>query len=190
VPQEKATGIGDISIRGKYRFTEPEDPWGLAFLADIRIPTGREEDFLGSPGAWVQGLGVVSFDAGNGLTPHANAGFALRSGDGQRNAVIVTAGFDHLASERLTIAGEILGQLPMGANPLVQVNTTIRNSLGVESSIPRSNLPTLRDNTFDGAVGAKLRVWKVVAMGNLIVPLNDGGLRSEALWTFGMQTSF
>lgn len=190
VAQEKASGIGDISVRGKYRFTEPEDVWGLAVLTDIRLPTGRDEDFLGSPGAWVQGLGVVSFDAGRGLTPHANGGVALRSGEGQRNAVIMALGFDHLTSERLTIAGEILGQVPLGANPLAREEVTIRNSAGLDTSIPSSNLPTLRDNLFDGAVGAKLRFWKVVALGNLIVPLNDGGLRSEALWTFGLQASF
>jgi len=190
VPLEKATGFGDISIRGKYRFTEPEDAVGLAFLTDIRLPTGRDEDFLGSPGAWVQGVGVISLDAGRGLTPHANAGVVLRSGEGQRNALVMAMGFDHLTSERLTLAGEILAQRPLGSNPLVQEEVTIRNDLGHEISVPSSNLPTLRDDIFDGALGAKLRVWKVVALGNVIVPLNDGGLRSQTLWTFGLQASF
>ena len=61
---------------------------------------------------------------------------------------------------------------------------------GQDISIPSSNLPTLRDNIFDGALGAKVRLWKVVALGNVIVPLNDGGLRSQTLWTFGLQASF
>jgi len=190
VPQERATGLGDISIRGKYRFTESEDAVGLAVLADIRLPTGRDEDFLGSPGAWVQGVGVVSVDAGRGLIPHANAGLAFRSGEGQRNAVIMALGFDHLTSSRLTVAAELLAQVPLGSNPLVREEVTIRNDLGSEISVPTSNLPTLRDNLFDGAVGAKFRLWRLVAMGNVIVPLNEGGLRSETLWTFGVQASF
>jgi len=190
VPQERATGLGDISIRGKYRFTESEGAVGIAVLADIRLPTGKDEDFLGSPGVWVQSVGVVSVDAGRGLTPHANAGLALRSGEGQRNAVIMALGFDHLTSSRLTVAAELLAQLPLGSNPLVREEIAIRNDLGREISVPTSNLPTLRDNLFDGAVGAKLRLWKVVAIGNVIVPLNEGGLRSETLWTFGIQASF
>ena len=190
VPQERATGLGDISIRGKYRFTESEEALGLALLTDIRLPTGRDKDFLGSPGAWVQALGVLSLDAGRGLTPHANGGVVLRSGEGQRNALVMAMGFDHLTSERLTIAGEILAQRPLGPNPLVRGEVTIRNNVGQDTSIPSSNLPTLRDNIFDGALGAKVRLWKVVALGNVIVPLNDGGLRSQTLWTFGLQASF
>ncbi|MCJ7628006.1 MAG: hypothetical protein MUO50_06405 [Longimicrobiales bacterium] len=190
VPQERATGLGDISIRGKYRFTEPEKALGLAVLTDIRLPTGRDEDFLGSPGLWVQGLGVMTVDVGSGFTPHANAGLALRSGEGQRNAAILAMGFDHLTSKRLTITGELLAQLPLGPNPLIRKEIVIRNDLGSEISVPTSNLPTLRDNILDGAVGARFRLWEIVAMGNVIVPLNDGGLRSKALWTFGLQASF
>jgi hypothetical protein len=190
VPQERATGLGDISIRGKYRFTEPEKAVGLAVLTDVRLPTGRDEDFLGSTGVWVQGLGVVSVDAGGGFTPHANGGLAIRRGEGQRDAVLLALGFDHLASRRLTIAGEFLAQLPLGSNPLVREEVVIRNALGGEISVPTSNLPTLRDNLFDGALGARLRLWKIVAVGNVLVPLNDGGLRSETLWTFGLQANF
>jgi hypothetical protein len=190
VPQERATGLGDISVRGKYRITEAEDAFGLAVLSDIRLPTGKEEDFLGSPGAWVQGMAVASWEAGSGFTPHTNGGIALRSGEGQRHAALFSLGFDYLASGRLTVASELLGQIPLGENPLIRDVVTIRNSLGEDLPVPTSNLPTMRDNLLDAAVGAKVRFWKLVGMGNVIIPLNEGGLRSEALWTFGAQVSF
>ena len=190
VARERATGLGDVSVRGKLRLSEPEDRWGLAVLADLRLPTGRDRDFLGSPGAWIQGMGIVTLDSGGGFTPHLNGGFALRRGEGQRNALLLSVGFDHLASSRLTLAGELIGQSPLGSNPLRREVATIRSGTGVEASIPNSNLPSLRDDLLDGALGVKVKVWKAVALANLIVPLNDGGLRSESLLTLGLQAGF
>ena len=43
-------------------------------LADVRVPTGDEENLLGS-GAWgVRGLGIASWQLG-GIAPHANFGY-------------------------------------------------------------------------------------------------------------------
>ncbi|MGD2121365.1 MAG: transporter [Gemmatimonadota bacterium] len=190
VPKEQATGLGDLSIRAKYRLSEAEDRWGLAVLADVRLPTGRNEDFLGSPGLWVQGLGIATRETDSGFTPHLNGGFAIRSGEGQRDALLVSVGFDHLTSNRITLAAELMGQAPLGSNPLPQEVATIRDRSGNELSVPNSNLPSIRDNLLDGAVGVKVRVWRMVALANLIVPLNDGGLRSESLLTLGAQANF
>ena len=190
VPPAKATGLGDISLRGKYRFSEIESRWGLALLGDLRLPTGREEDFLGSPGAWIQGLGILSLEAGAGFTPHINSGFVFRSGEGQRNAVNFALGFDHRTSDRITFAAEILSQVPLGSNPFVQEEVVIGDAQGIQTTILSSNIPTLRDSQFDGAVGVKLRLGKLALLGNAIVPLNDGGLRGDVLWTVGLQGGF
>jgi hypothetical protein len=190
VSRVRATGLGDISLRGKLRLNETESRLGLAVLADVRLPTGREEDFLGSPGTSVQGLGIMSVEAGAGFTPHANAGMVFRTGEGQRHGVTVALGFDHRTSSRLTIAAEFLSQLPLGENPLAREEPVIRDGLGNETAVPTSNLPTLRDDQFDGAIGFKFQVWKLAILGNAIVPLNDGGLRSDVLWTIGLQGGF
>jgi hypothetical protein len=190
VEQTKATGLGDISLRGKYRLSDADNPWGIAFLADIRLPTGKEDDFLGSPGTWVQGLGVLSREIGAGFTPHMNAGMVIRTGEGQREAVILAVGFDHRTSDRITFAAELLSQTPLGRNPLVRRETLIRDGEGNNVSIPSSNLPTLRDNQLDGAAGIKLRLGKFAILGNAIVPFNDGGLRGDVLWTIGLQGGF
>lgn len=192
----RATGLGDISVRGKYRFSEIDSPWGLAVLADFRLPTGREEDFLGSSGLWAQGLGVVSRELGGGLTPHANLGFVLRGGKGQRDAMVMALGFDHRTSDRITFAAELLGQAPFGRSPLAQKETVIElrdptpDTPPPQIRVRSSNLPTLRDDQFDGAVGIKIRLGKLAAICNAIIPLNDGGLRSDVLWTIGLQGGF
>lgn len=190
LPLQRATGLGDISLRGKYRLTGMESRVALAVLADVRLPTGRDEDFLGSGGAWLQGLGVVSLEAGAGFSPHANAGAVVRGGEGQRDAILLALGFDHRTSSRLTVAAELLGQVPVGTNPLVRREVIIRDRNGVDAVVATSNLPTLRDNQLDGSLGFKLRLWKLALVGNGIVPLNDGGLRSRFLWTVGMQGGF
>jgi hypothetical protein len=185
-----ATGLGDISLQGKYRVSGTESRWGLAFLGGLRLPTGKEEDFLGSPGTWVQGIGILSLDAGAGFTPHINSGFVRRGGEGQRDAVTLALGFDHRTSNRITFAAEILGQVPLGSNQLVQEEVVIEDVEGNQKTILSSNLPTLRDNQFDGAVGVKLRLGSFALLGNAIIPLDDGGLRSEVLWTIGLQGGF
>lgn len=190
LPLQKATGLGDTSLRGKFRVTETDSRYGMALLSDIRIPTGRDEDFLGSHGWWLQGTGVLSMAAMSGFSPHLNFGGVFRSGDGERSALLGTLGFDHRASNRLTLAGEFMAQLPMGENPLVQGETTIRDGQGNVSVVPTSNLPTLNDYQFDGALGLKYRLGNFALIGNAILPFNEGGLRSKVLWTFGLQGGF
>jgi hypothetical protein len=187
LPPHKASGLGDVSVRGKYRLTDSENRLAVALLGDVRLPTGRDDDFLGSGGIWAQGLGILSMEAGAGFSSHANAGVVVRGGEGQRDAIVLALGADHRASSRLTMAAELLAQVPFGANPLVQKEVIIRDALGVDTSVSTSNFPTLRDDQVDGAVGLKLRLWKLTLVSSAIVPLNDGGLRSRLLWTVGLQ---
>jgi hypothetical protein len=187
LPPQEASGLGDVSVRGKYRLTDSENRLAVALLGDVRLPTGRDDDFLGSGGIWAQGLGILSVEAGAGFSSHANAGVVVRGGEGQRDAIVLALGADHRASSRLTMAAELLAQVPFGANPLVQKEVIIRDALGVDTSVSTSNFPTLRDDQVDGAVGLKLRLWKLTLVSSAIVPLNDGGLRSRLLWTVGLQ---
>jgi len=190
LPKQQATGIGDTSVRGKLRFTETGSSVGAALLADVRIPTGREEDFLGSEGWWVQGLGVLSTEPMAGFAPHVNLGGVFRSGEGERSALLGTLGFDHRTSNRLTFAAELMAQVPLGDNPLEREEVIIQDGQGNRITVPTSNLPTLKDYLFDGTVGIKFQLAGLALVGNAIFPLNDGGLRSDVLWTVGLQGGF
>ena len=60
---KSASGIGDIVIRGKYEILKGEKA-GLAVGADLHLPTGDEQNFLGS-GTWgVRPFVTVSYPAG------------------------------------------------------------------------------------------------------------------------------
>jgi len=190
LPMEKATGLGDASLRAKMRLTEREGTYGMAVLSEIRVPTGKDQDFLGAKGWWVQASGIFSLQPMRGFSPHANLGGVIRTGSGERSALLGTLGFDHRASGRLTLAAELMAQAPLGGNPLPRKDVTIQVDGGEAKKVPSSNLPALNDNQFDGAAGFKLRLGRFALVGNVIVPLNEGGLRCDALWTFGFQGGF
>lgn len=190
LPLHKATGLGNASLRAKLRLTDSERELGAALLAEVRVPTGRDEDFLGSEGWWLQGIGVLSARPRAGLSPHANVGGVYRGGPGERSALLATIGVDHRTSNHLTLAAEILGQLPLGENPLVRRTVMILEGDGGTREVPTSNLPSLRDHQVDAALGFKIRLGRFAAVGNMITPLNDGGLRGDVLWTLGLQGGF
>ena len=187
---QRAWGLGAIALRAKYRLTAPERRLGAAVLADMRLPTGREEDFLGPGGAWAGATAVASLDAGAGISTHGNLGAVVRGGEGQRDAVVAAVGLDHRTSSRLTLAAEALAQLPFGSDPLARREVTIRDAQGGDAVVPTSNLPVISDYQLDGTLGFKFRLGQMALVGSALIPLNRGGLRSELLWTFGLQAGF
>src|SRR5436309_366071 len=57
--QGSASGIGDVAARIKIAaLVRPRG--AVALLGDVRFPTGKDENFLGSGATAVRGLGVVS----------------------------------------------------------------------------------------------------------------------------------
>jgi hypothetical protein len=186
VPRSTAFGLGDLSLRAKARLNDLDAPLGVGVLVDARLPTGSTADFLGAGGVWVRALGVASWRAGSGVVPHLNLGYYRRSGEGVQSAAVVTLGADLRASDRFTVAGELLGQLVLGPNPLRATTITISGS----QPILASNIATRRDDVYDASLGAKYTFGRLTALANLIGPLNSGGLRGGLLWTAGFQAAF
>lgn len=190
LPLQSATGLGDVSLRGKLRLTDANRDLGVALLSDLRLPTGGDADFHGAGGWWIQALAVFSTRPRGGLAPHANVGGVYRTGEGQRSALLGTVGVDHRATGRLTLAADLLAQLFVGGNPLTSEEVALADRTGEIRTVSTSNLPTVNDNQFDAALGFKLRLGSLALLGNAIVPVNDGGLRGDVVWTFGLQGGF
>jgi hypothetical protein len=73
-----ATGLGDIVVRGKYRFlTAPGG--GLAIGLDARLPTGNKEELLGTGATQIRPNLIYSADFG-WFSPHYNIGYTFSSG--------------------------------------------------------------------------------------------------------------
>jgi len=183
-----ATGIGDIAVRLKANLYQGPSI-GFGALADVRLPTGAEEDFLGSGSTSVRVLGVLSGRSGN-FSPHVNAGFAYRSGANQNNSMLATAGFDHLLSETVSIAADVISDLELGTSKLILPAPVVFTAPTV-TTVALTDVPDRKDNFVNASFGMKAQLPRDVrAVANILFPLADAGLGPRFLWTFGFERTF
>jgi hypothetical protein len=194
-----ATGVGDVALRGKYRFYS-KPGFDAAVLGDIRLPTGDEENFLGTGETNVRAQAILSWAAGSGFNPHVNTGFQLRGGDTEVPAYELIAGFDQKLTEHLTFAGDFLGQYDIGtpeeditfpAPVVVSGNLNGELQQTLTKVVDPTNIPDRSDNLNGAAFGIK---WSpksnFLVIANAIVSLNDGGIRDSFTPTFGLEYNF
>lgn len=199
--EASASGIGDIALRAKYRFPT-QSAYDLAALADVRLPTGDEEDFLGSGSLGFRLALLASTEVGN-FTPHLNVGFDRRgtasdsTGDNEfdRNSVVIVAGFDQQIASGVTFAIDLLSNFSLSDDPLddfpdrvfIQDGSEFPTGGSATREVRLTNIPIDgTDNTLDLSVGARVAFSdRFQVLGNLLVPLNDGGLRSSVVPTVG-----
>jgi hypothetical protein len=183
-----ATGLGDVAARLKVNLRRGE-PLSVAVLADVRFPTGSDDDLLGSGSFAARGLAIASARFGN-FSPHANLGYAYRGGDFETDAVLATFGFDQLMAPWATLAADLVSELQVGTSPL-----TIPGPVVLESPYRRTISPAIIPDRRDDLVNASLGVKLTMAAGITVIvngawPLNRGGLRPDVLWTLGLEYNF
>lgn len=133
----EATGIGDVLLRGKWRFAE-QPGGGLAAAVDLRLPTGDADNLLGTGAAQVKPYLIGSWAAGR-FSPHFNVGYTL-SGESDIAEIAdefnYTVGFDYAASPRVTVAADVIGRTLIDAGRLVESDRTFeyQNVFGVRGS--------------------------------------------------------
>lgn len=161
-----AAGVGDVILRTKYHFLrDPEDWPEMAVVGRVKLPTGDEDDLLGTGETDVLGLLVASKTFGQ-VTPHLNLGYEV-STESELSNVRYVAGFDFAAHEKLTLAFGVLGRWePAGDD--------------------------IGDHLVDLAMGVKWNpVADLILSANLQVPLNwNEGLRPTAVGTLGIEWPF
>jgi hypothetical protein len=182
------TGLGDVDARVKLNLRRGE-PLSVGLLADVRFPTGSEENMLGSGAFAARGLAILSAQFGS-FAPHANLGYLYRGSEFESDAVLLTAGFDHLLAPWATLAVDMISQLQVGDSPL-----EIPRPVQIESPYHRTIIPTVipdrRDDVIDGSLGLKLAAAPgLTVIGNGQWSLNRGGLRPDVIWTAGLEYNF
>jgi hypothetical protein len=186
--QGSATGLGDVAVRAKVNLRQT-DQASLALLADGRFPTGSEQDLLGSGRFSARVLAVLSARSGS-FSPHANLGYLLRSGGTSNDAVLATAGFDHLLAPWATLAVDVISQLQVGDSKLT-VPGPVEITKPFLRTIQTSTIPNGRDDIVNGSFGFKFTTGNgPTLIVNALWPLNRGGLRPNVLWTLGVEYSF
>ena len=197
-----AFGIGDLALRLKYAL--PNDSGvDVAALIDARLPTGNKHNFMSTGKTNIRLIGIVSKKFGD-FTPHLNAGYDYRRGYSDSNEAEFAIGFDQKLVKGLTFALDFLGEIDLIKKDAlifdyysgqIVISDLIRQEddsgnaiIGTRVRIiEQTNIPSRdNDNVLSTAVGFRYAPSpKFVLLGNVLLPLNDGGLRSDVAYTFG-----
>jgi hypothetical protein len=198
-----ATGIGDVAIRAKYSIARGEGIDAAALL-DVRLPTGNTDNFLGTGKTSASIWGILSKRYGD-FTPHLNVGYTSNPAALQSDLVQFRAGFDSRISSSLAFAFDLLGRIDLNKSEAIHLfpgSTTIydhpgkfpsTDSSGVAArDVPNSNIPDAEtDNIFNAAAGFRYSpADNVIILLNVLIPLNNRGLRAALAPTLGVSTSF
>lgn len=179
-----AIGIGDLGLRAKVNATET-----FSLVGDVRLPTGAEDDFLGSGATTVRVFGVLSQRYG-AFTPHANAGFMYTDAEKQNSRILATLGFDHVMSGSVTFAAELIGSFETSDSPLGLPDPVVF-AQPVTRTLSLTSVPDRKDNPVDASFGFKYVGGNDTRLvGNVSFPLNDAGMRSRAQWMIGVERVF
>ena len=186
-----AFGLGDVAVRMKLGIRE-NDNTGIALLGEARFGTGSPDDLLGSGAFSARGLAVISGRI-DSFSPHVNFGYAYHARNARssgNDAVLVTGGFDQLVSDRVTIAGDVVSELQVGQSRL-QLPGPVTYDAPYHRVIDPTTIPNMRDDVFNGSFGARVQLWPGwTFVGNALVPLNHGGMRSDLVYTTGLEVTF
>ncbi len=182
-----ATGVGDILVRAKYRFASMENR-GLAAGVDLRLPTGDEENLLGSGAAGATFMLIGSSSYGR-LAPHFNVGYGF-SGKGAvidvPNEFAYRFGTEFVASPRATLAVDFLGRTLVNAGRLT-LQTTNTELVPLEEYVPNDdslNLASL-------ALGGKFNVGSNLLLNaNVLVALTSAGVTARVTPVVGLDYAF
>lgn len=179
-----AVGLGDIAIQGRY-LVAGTPLRGVAIGSDLRLPTGREEDLLGSGNTGVRALAIGSWEEG-ALAVHANGGLGV---GGASREYFWSAAATVAAAPRLTVVGEVMGrrlaQLSLvqdvyQPHPLMPGVDTMR-WLPVERGVHSTFFVT----------GAKWNAaGSLLINANVLIRVTDAGLRASVTPAISVDYSF
>ena len=195
-----ALGIGDITLRAKYKMWQSSDEHSaVAAGLDARLPSGDSYNFLGS-GTW----GIrpfITYSRSGGISPHATVGF---QGNGSSvlagtitsqpitNAKLpdifsYAAGTDVSLGQNASASVDFLGQTLLSASKIGQstftdyVGGTHANITSTTSSVTELSL----------SAGGKVKLYRhLLFSANVLLRVNDGGLHSKPVPLAGLSYSF
>ena len=179
-----ASGLGDVVIRAKYNVLRNGGS-GLAVGVESRLPTGQEEDLLGSGRTSVAPRLIGSYEADR-VGIHSEVGYSFGGvSDVLGYATAVTV----VARSRLTIVGELSGLRISGLGRLADATQPHPDLVGVET-IRLTGI----DETADRIVAVAGFKWNVASTwlltANVRRPLTDVGLDAGWVPTITFDYSF
>ena len=197
-----ASGVGDVVLRAKYRLTSSTNQ-GFALAVDARLPTGDQENLLGTGATQFLAYAIGSFHFG-AFSPHANVGYqwALHPADGihQPSQIVYTGGFDVSVGPKLTFVADILGRTYVNTQ-VVSVRDTVFTANTnpsptgppnlVSATLPRLVSESGDLNTLLGSAGIKINpVGNLLLTVNGLFSISKQGLQDKFTPLVGLDYSF
>lgn len=183
-----AAGLGDIAARAKLNLGQTTR-MGAAVLAEVRFPTGKEEDLLGAGSTQVRALGLYSAQFGS-FSPHVNVGYLMRSSEEQNDAFLVGLAADNLLADWATLAVGLESEIQVGDADLVLPADIVLDDPFVRR-IPATNVPNESGDLLRASIGGKFTVrGGTVLVVNGLFPLREVGLQPDFVWTLGLDFPF
>jgi hypothetical protein len=193
-----ASGTGDLTVRLKQRVGKSTRQ-GMALGVDLRLPTGDEKNLLGTgaPGAqpflvWSGNYGVVA--------PHVNAGYqwngsSILGGDPGSgisadlpDVGTYSAGAVVAIHPRVTAAIDVIGRYVIDS-PRLRAEEF--QALNGTSLFPNITFTSGSFNELSAAAGVKLNLFGRLLLDlNLLMPLNNTGLRDKVSPLIGIEYAF
>jgi hypothetical protein len=177
-------GLADIALRSKVRLTA-DGPAAVAAGAEVRLPTGREEDLLGAGTMALRLMGLASAESGRAsIYGNVTVGFGGIGREMSYGGAVAVA-----ATPRLTVIGELLARRVAGLHRIAEVSAPHPRIIGVTTT---RLMPSGGDQTAAFAVaGMKWNVsstWLLHA--NLLMPLTNSGLTARLTPSIAIDYSF
>ena len=193
-----ASGIGDITIRMKQAIKKsPRN--GIALGLDLRLPTGDENNLLGTGAPAVQPFAAWSATYGT-FAPHINLGYqwngsSTLAGDIEAgvsadlpDVAVYALGAVVAVHPRVTLALDVLGRYIIDS-PRVRLEDFV--ALDGHSVYPNIAFDTGSINELSSAVGLKINVaGRLLLNTNLLMRLNSEGLRDKISPLVGVEYAF
>ncbi len=169
----RAIGVADVVARTKVTLYQ-DDGAGLATAAEVRLPTGREDDLLGTGRTSAKFLAIGSLE-GSRLSTHVNAGATI---GGLAWEVDYGGALAMAATPRMTVMGELLGRWIDGAGHIVAVAQPNPTLLQVDTTRLVPDGSGVHVITFVPGLKWNIRNTFVLAA-SVAMPLTSGGLTAR-----------
>ena len=201
-----ASGIGDIVVRLKGTVAKSSTT-GAALGFDVRLPTGDEQNLLGSGALGLKPFVAISFSRKT-VSPHVNLAYqwngdSLLASDFQfgpsgaefgekqdlPDSFLWIFGSDFGLGQYVTVIFDVIGTTFINSPRLVQTTFTGRDASG--TMFPDIDFADETFSIVNGALGFKVNLsGNVLIDFNLLFKLNDAGLRDTVTPLIGMEYSF
>ena len=193
-------GIGDLKLRAKY--VALKAPVRLGGLLTLALPTGDKNDYQGTGTTRVEAGIVASGEPTRWLEIHGQASVEFNADDVDESQARYAIGAAVQPIDLVGVYLDFIGRsefnaltrIPAsGRLPKVKDGTYVEDPVGGAGTFSGRGIffDVERNDVLDLAVGTKIGIGTASVLSlNLIVPLNDDGLRADFVPTIGFEHLF